>query len=371
MRLWPIAVILCLFILWACATAPKATRDPAANPDLPWQYVTVDTPAVSTEALRAELPTATANQVQMVKNELPTQSHYWQIQVPADQIESVERTDKDFRRATDASCPAGMVGVSGRMKRDDPKRGTVEDLQRQDGVCLKWLDPADAYPRRCAVFNPQAWQAIATTLPTKDIPFFCIDRFEYPNQKGAMPAIDVTWVEAMALCHKEGKRLCSEDEWTFACEGEDAQPYSYGYVRSDESCNIDKAHIDVRENDLSPRDSDKARAELNRLWKGEPIGSRRGCVSQFGVFDMTGNVDEWTVTSSRPFKDTRYVPEMKNGQPVLGPDGKPKMKKIEIVPSIFKGGYWSVVRTQCRPSTRAHGEWHSFYQEGFRCCKTP
>ena len=36
--------------------------------------------------------------------------------------------------------------------------------------------------------------------------------------------------------------------------------------------------------------------------------------------------------------------------------------------SILKGGYWGPVRTRCRPTTRAHGESHAFYQQGFRCC---
>jgi formylglycine-generating enzyme required for sulfatase activity len=58
----------------------------------------------------------------------------------------------------------------------------------------------------------------------------------------------------------------------------------------------------------------------------------------FGVYDLIGNVDEWTRSAVR---------------------GRP---------SILKGGYWGPVRTRCRPTTRAHGESHAFYQQGFRCC---
>jgi acyl carrier protein len=57
------------------------------------------------------------------------------------------------------------------------------------------------------------------------------------------------------------------------------------------------------------------------------------------VYDLTGNVDEWT-------------------------DGKISRGNR----SILKGGYWGQVRARCRPSTRVHGEDFACYQQGFRCC---
>ena len=75
------------------------------------------------------------------------------------------------------------------------------------------------------------------------------------------------------------------------------------------------------------------------MWQGETSGARAGCTSSYGVFDMTGNVDEWVVNESgHPFK------------------------------SGLKGGYWGPVRDRCRPMTTAHGEEFSYYQVGFRCC---
>lgn len=50
---------------------------------------------------------------------------------------------------------------------------------------------------------------------------FVIDRYPYPNQKGAEPLTSVTMDEAREHCEKAGKRLCTELEWEVACKGFD------------------------------------------------------------------------------------------------------------------------------------------------------
>jgi formylglycine-generating enzyme required for sulfatase activity len=170
---------------------------------------------------------------------------------------------------------------------------------------------------------------------------YCIDRFEYPNIKGQYPIIYVSWYEANELCQLQGKRLCDEDEWTFACEGEEAQPYPYGdgYSRDPAKCVTDQTWLAYNEKQMSPRDGEAAGHEMDRLWNGFASGQQTACRSPMGVYDMTGNVDEWTTS-------------MREGER----------------PSILKGGYWGPVRTRCRPSTRSHDQNHTFYQQGFRCC---
>ena len=144
----------------------------------------------------------------------------------------------------------------------------------------------------------------------------------------------------LIACESVGKRLCSDTEWTLACEGQERMPYPYGYARNADACNIDKPHPDVDEKAIA---NPATRAgEVERLWQGEPSGAREACVSPYGVHDMTGNVDEWVVNeSAKPYK------------------------------SGLKGGYWGPVRDRCRPMTTAHNEDFSFYQIGFRCCSDP
>ena len=233
-------------------------------------------------------------------------------------------------------CGPNMVEVQGSMKQDRPGSimTTVEELQKT--TCTKWINRD--FPERCAQFDQAAWEAIAATLPTKPM-HFCIDAFEYPNVAGQYPLIFITFNEAQDMCLARGARLCNEEEWTFACEGPEALPYPYGYARDSTACNIDRQWRVFNEKNMYPRDGTTARDELDHLWQGEASGTSPRCVSPFGVYDLTGNVDEWT-TAVRPSPHA----------------------------SVLKGGYWGPVRTRCRPATRVHAEGHYFYQQGFRCC---
>ena len=240
---------------------------------------------------------------------------HWQVQAPDDGW--TKKGTQLFSPTPE--CMNGMVGVHGKMKLGDPRKGSVEDLQRT--TCVRYKGPfnddgSPKFPERCEEFDRPKWEAIARTLPSKQIDV-CIDRYEYPNVAGQYPLIYVSYYEARDMCLAQHKRLCTEDEWTFACEGPEALPYPYGYKRDDVACNIDKPWIAPNLPIGVPRDGNKLRDELARLWQGERSGARGGCVSPFGVHDMTGNVDEWTSSiRPRPYK------------------------------SVMKGGYWGQVRNR-------------------------
>ncbi|AKU96313.1 Protein kinase domain protein [Labilithrix luteola] len=248
--------------------------------------------------------------------------NHWQI---VSSGEAPETTDA--AEGTRGACTPGMVEVKGKM------RVTAIGDELQKATCTNWINRE--FPERCASFSKERWQVVRDKLPTKDM-HFCIDRFEFPNRKGEYPVVYVNWFEANTVCKNVGKRLCTEEEWTFACEGEEASPYPYGFDRDKDACITDRPW-----RAFDPKAyGNKATlvAELDKLWQGVPSGTQPRCKSVYGVYDMTGNVDEWTQSSVSGRK------------------------------SILKGGYWGPVRTRCRPSTRAHGEAHVFYQQGLRCC---
>jgi formylglycine-generating enzyme len=248
--------------------------------------------------------------------------------------EAAELTDA--REGNSAGCAAGMVRVKGTARHEHHGEATGEIERLQDGACVDWI--SREFPARCRTFDKDKIASEVAKLPTRPLDF-CMDRFEYPNVLGQNPVIVVTFHEAEALCKKSSKRLCNENEWTFACEGEEVRPYPYGWTRDATACVVDRNWRPFAEGALQPRDGAGARAELDRLWQAEPSGSRATCKSPFGVYDMTGNVDEWT----RSARTTGFS-------------------------SILKGGYWGPVRARCRPATRAHNEDFVAYQQGFRCC---
>src|SRR6185436_16310220 len=132
---------------------------------------------------------------------------------------------------------------------------------------------------------------------------FCMDRYEWPNQKGALPRTLTPWPEAQALCASVGKRVCLEDEFTFACEGEAMKPHVYGFERDPTACNIDRPYIQ-RTFSYAKWDACMAdaacKAEFDRLDQRVPSGSMPRCVSDDGVFDLNGNVNEWVTRPNAP-----------------------------------------------------------------------
>jgi len=175
---------------------------------------------------------------------------------------------------------------------------------------------------------------------------FCMDRYEWPNKVGEMPRVLTSWLEAKALCEKVGKRLCTEDEHNFACEGPEALPYAVGYDRDPSKCNMDKPYVQPDQETRMPTydkcdESEHCKSEMKRLDQRHAIGSTHTCVSWAGVIDINGNVNEWV-----------EIPGEKHPNR-----------------SGLKGGWWGPVRSRCRPTVTFHKEFDYGYEAGFRCCK--
>jgi len=99
------------------------------------------------------------------------------------------------------------------------------------------------------------------------------------SRAGVLPWADVTWVEAQAACGRLGARLCTAEEWSLACGGAGAESYPYGpqYVAD---------HCNGGDYDLEPDEPGLQDGPL-------PNGSLHHC-ARLGVFDLSGNLKEWT-----------------------------------------------------------------------------
>jgi hypothetical protein len=244
-------------------------------------------------------------------------------------------------------CPDGMVLVEGEYCPDV--------LQK----CLKHHEEFDHDEERKKGKREQGEEVGASTVSERCLEYeqpskclskkrrpmrFCVDRYEWPNKKGELPALLISWLDARKECEAVGKRLCTEDEFNLACEGEQMLPYTYGYTRDPSKCSIDKPYR-KREHKLfkyarcmaDPR----CKAELERLDQRLPAGSLTQCVSPFGAYDLNGNINEWVMRPGKKYPDR----------------------------SGLKGGWWGPVRGRCRPTVGFHKEEDYGYEEGFRCCK--
>jgi hypothetical protein len=97
---------------------------------------------------------------------------------------------------------------------------------------------------------------------------FCIDIYEYPNKSAEKPRRKNEWYGAKDICEKQGKRLCTDQEWEKACKGPENLRYPYGNQYDPNKCNTESGKYSL-------------------------IGAYKECVSGYGVYDMSGNMKEW------------------------------------------------------------------------------
>lgn len=204
----------------------------------------------------------------------------------------------------DNSCKEDMIHIQGNY---------CTNLKQ---TCLEWIDK-----KRCKSFSHDS------ICEGEEVPLdFCIDEDEAHDIKN-MPLTNITWNQANKMCKSWGKRLCGENEFVKSCQGPDNLPYPYGYDRITDMCNIDK----------------KAYIKNNKLVnESANIKDYPECISEYGVHDLIGNVDEWVRS-----------------------DGGTAYK------SVLRGGFWSyAIRGRCDFSVRTteHFEEYANTQTGFRCC---
>ena len=84
----------------------------------------------------------------------------------------------------------------------------------------------------------------------------------------------VSQEQAVELCKQAGKHLCSIDEWQAACRGKDKTRYSYGDSYRQNKCNTNTKAM-------------------------KRSGRKEQCRSWFGMYDMNGNLWEWTSSASK------------------------------------------------------------------------
>lgn len=168
----------------------------------------------------------------------------------------------------------------------------------------------------------------------------CMDLYEAPNKPGERPLVMMSALDAEDWCSKQGKRVCTDDEWSAACEGPEHWRYPYGDKWEPGRCNDDKRWRARDEDKLNVWPKDIAKREVERLWQGSLPGEHPDCAGPYGIYDLAGNVEEWTRR-----KD---------------PSGQFRHS--------LRGRFWAGGGWTCQQIIQSHADQFFYYETGTRCC---
>ncbi len=191
----------------------------------------------------------------------------------------------------------------------------------------------------------------------------------YSVQDPAFPVIRISWDQASAFCawlsEKTGE-LCvlpTEAQWEWACRAGSAEPFWYGGMDTDFGPCANLADVSIKRlavaginpqpianpspfEDFLPKDA--------RFDDGERIETAAGKYqpSPWGLFDMHGNVAEWTSSEFRPY-------------PYVATDGRENPDAAGR--RVVRGGSWFDRPKRATASFRlAYERWQPVYNVGFR-----
>jgi hypothetical protein len=162
----------------------------------------------------------------------------------------------------------------------NPQKDKIENYNKTGKVYFRALDSAG---------NASAWEAADYDMASDNncaensypVPAagktVCVDAYAFPNKAGEKPRNMVSQDAAARLCEAAGKRLCTVDEWQTACRGKSNLRYPYGNAYNQTKCATDL----------------KTAKEPSRS------GFAEHCRSWYGMYDMSGNVWEWTSTPAQ------------------------------------------------------------------------
>lgn len=175
----------------------------------------------------------------------------------------------------------------------------------------------------------------------------------------AVPQSNINQIQAKAACENAGKRLCTDEEWSRACQGAQGNLYPYGSTQDSSACNRrdSSPHVVERLISTNPEFFPGLLPPSNG-WNRQPFmqhpainqqsntltrtGEKTACVTAERVYDLYGNVYEWTAD----------------------PDG------------TFRGDYYQFTPRNptnegCLNKVSGHAASYSDYSIGFRCCANP
>jgi len=229
-----------------------------------------------------------------------------------------------------ACDPNAVVLPNAGLTEDGPDSGCPPSMQQVTTFCMDRYEAAldEVLPDG----GTRAWSPYINPGTT---------RVRARSLRGAVPQGYISGTQAAAACAEAGKRLCTDTEWLRACRGPSSTLYPYGPMRMPGVCNDARGThpaVELYGTSAAWIYSHIDSPCLNRLDGGLlRAATKTGCVSAEGVFDLMGNLHEWTADPAGTFRGGFYVDTVINGN-------------------------------GCSYVTTAHDTSHWDYSTGFRCC---
>ncbi len=175
--------------------------------------------------------------------------------------------------ANNVSIPLGMIRIPGGTFKMGFDEGDFESPAHDVTVKPFLLDETE-------VTNEQYQQFVdvAVAQPPKHW-----SNGRYPDGEAKLPVVYVSWDDAAAYAKWAGKRLPTEEEWEFAARGTTGRLYPYG-------------------NEWKPSFSN---AFEDGYGQPRPVQSYPDGRSPFSVYDMAGNVLEWTASEFKLYAGSK------------------------------------------------------------------
>jgi formylglycine-generating enzyme required for sulfatase activity len=253
------------------------------------------------------------------------------------------RTSASPRSTVVVDMPQAMVPlVAGKFLMGSPTSEHDRDIsesQHEVSVAAFWMDPTEvtnAAFQKFLIANAK-WQKPQVK------PDFVDDEYlrnwknaEYPfGEHGNYPVTRVSWYAAQAYCTWMKKRLPTEAEWEYAARAGTTKAYWWG-------------------DDWTP-----ASAAGNSERGPDPVG-KQAHRNQWNLFDMLGNVKEWTSTVYKPYaynaSDGREDPQSTSARTVRGGSWADTPEYIRAAFRISKAPNFTdgLVGFRCASSTRGN-----------------
>ena len=248
--------------------------------------------------------------------------------------------------------PAGKFVMGDPVGFEDERPASAVAVQR-----AFWIGKCEVTNEQYALFDPlHDSRVISVTNKDQAVPGL-------PANGPRQPVIRVSWNEANAFCRwlsqKIGEKvvLPTEAQWEYACRAGTATSFSFGDAGADFSKFANLADMAVL--GLVRRDSPKWIPHDERFNDGAVVSTDVGRYkpNAWGLFDMHGNVAEWTRTEYRPY-------------PYREDDGR--NAENAMGPRVVRGGSWYDRPTRARSSFRlSYPPWRQVYNVGLRIVIEP